>query len=72
MKRPVIPCHRIFTRYGQSGTPVSDWFPHLGGVIDDIAVVRSMFCKEVNHIPAAIESAPGHQGRLLDHPSVGS
>jgi hypothetical protein len=71
MLRPVIPCHRTFTRYGQSGIPVSDWFPHIGSVIDDIAVVRSMFCKEGNHIPAAIESATGHRGRLLDHPSLG-
>ena len=30
MKRPVIPCPRTFTRYGQSGIPVSDWFPHVG------------------------------------------
>src|SRR6202790_1504676 len=27
MRRPVIPCLRTFTRYGTSGTPVSDWFP---------------------------------------------
>src|SRR6478672_11161361 len=46
MRRPVIPCRRTFTRYGESGIPVSDWFPHLGGVIDDIAVVRSMWCTE--------------------------
>ena len=51
MKRPVIPCLRTFTRYGQSGIPVSDWFPHVGGVIDDIAVVRSMWCHEGNHFP---------------------
>ena len=31
MKRPVIPCLRTFTRYGKSGIPVSDWFPHVGG-----------------------------------------
>src|SRR6202161_1284584 len=28
MRRPVIPCLRTFTRYGESGIPVSDWFPH--------------------------------------------
>jgi hypothetical protein len=72
MLRPVIPCQRKFTRYGQSGIPVSDWFPHVGSVIDEIAVVRSMFCNESNHIPAAIESATGHRGRLLDHPTLGS
>lgn len=52
MRRPVIPCHRTFTRHGRSGTPVSDWFPHVGGVVDEIAVVRSMWCHEGNHFPA--------------------
>ena len=56
MRRPVIPCRRTFTRYGQSGIPVSDWFPHVGGVIDEVAVVRSMWCHEANHFPAVIET----------------
>src|SRR5277367_6250676 len=49
MQRPVIPCLRTFRRHGQSGIAVSDWFPHLGSVIDEVAVVRSMWCNEVNH-----------------------
>jgi hypothetical protein len=72
MKRPVIPCLRTFTRYGQSGTPVSDWFPHVGSVVDDLAVVRSMWCHEGNHFPAVIETCTGHRGRAFDHPSFGS
>jgi hypothetical protein len=72
MRRPVIPCHRTFTRCGQSGIPVSDWFPHVGGVIDDIAVVRSMWCNEPNHFPAVIETSTGHRGRQFDHPTFGS
>ena len=72
MRRPVIPCHRVFTRYGQSGTPVSDWFPHVGSVIDDIAVVRSMYCRETNHFPAVIETATGHRGRQLENPTLGA
>jgi hypothetical protein len=72
MRRPVIPCHRTFTRYGKSGTPVSDWFPHVGGVIDEIAVVRSMWCNEGNHFPAVIETCTGHRGRQFDHPTFGS
>jgi hypothetical protein len=72
MKRPVIPCHRTFTRYGKSGIPVSDWFPHVGSVIDDIAVVRSMWCNEGNHFPAVIETCTGHRGRAFDHPTFGS
>lgn len=72
MKRPVIPCLRTFTRHGESGTPVSDWFPNIGGVIDDIAVVRSMWCHEGNHFPAVIETTTGHRGRQFDHPTLGS
>ena len=72
MRRPVIACHRTFTRYGKSGTPVSDWFPHVGGVIDEIAVVRSMWCNEPNHFPAVIETSTGHRGRQFDHPTFGS
>jgi hypothetical protein len=72
MKRPVIPCLRTFTNYGQSGIPVSDWFPHVGGVVDEIAVVRSMWCHEGNHFPAVIETTTGHRGRQFDHPTLGS
>ena len=72
MKRPVIPCLRTFTRYGKSGIPVSDWFPHVGSMIDEIAVVRSMWCHEGNHFPAVIETCTGHRGRQFDHPTFGS
>ncbi len=72
MKRPVIPCLRTFTPYGKSGVPVSDWFPHVGGMIDEIAVVRSMWCHESNHFPAVIENFTGHRGRPFDHPTLGS
>lgn len=71
MRRPVIYCRRTFTRHGKSGTPVSEWFPHVGGVIDDIAVVRSLWCHEGNHFPAAIETCTGHRGRQFDHPTLG-
>jgi hypothetical protein len=72
MKRPVIPCLRTFTRYGKSGIPVSDWFPHVGEVIDDIAVVRSMYCHQTNHFPAVLEHATGKPLRQFDHPCLGS
>ena len=64
------PCLRTFTRYGKSGIPVSDWFPHVGGVIDEIAVVRSMWCHEGNHFPAVIETCTGHRGRAVRPPDV--
>jgi len=72
MKRPVIPCLRTFTPYGQSGIPVSDWFPNVGSVIDDIAVVRSMYCHQTNHFPAVLEHATGKPLRQFEHPCLGS
>ena len=72
MKRPVIPCRRTFTKYGESGIPVSDWFPNIGGVIDELAVVRSMWCHETNHFPAVVETATGHRDRVVEHASLGS
>ena len=69
MKRPVIPCLRTFTRYGQSGIPVSDWFPHVGGVIDNIAVVRSMYC--LQSLADQFQAQAGVL-RQFDHPCLGS
>lgn len=71
IKRPVIRCQRTFTPCGRSGIPVSDWFPHVGSVVDDIAFVRSMWCNEGNHFPAVIETVTGHRGRQFDNPSLG-
>ena len=71
-KRPVIPCLRTFKRYGNSGIPISDWFPNVGGVIDDIAVVRSMYCHQTNHFPAVIEHTTGKPLRQFENPYLGS
>ncbi len=38
-----------FKKYGQSGIEVSDFFPNIGGCVDDIAVVRSMWTTDDNH-----------------------
>src|SRR5258707_4658278 len=31
-----------FNKYGQSGQEISSLFPHIGGIADDICIVRSM------------------------------
>ena len=38
-----------FRKYGESGIEVSDFFPHVGNCVDDIAVVRSMWTTDDNH-----------------------
>ena len=72
MKRPVIPILRTYKQYGKSGIPVSDWFPNVGETIDDIAVVRSMYCHQTNHFPAVLEGATGKPLRQFEHPCLGS
>src|SRR5688572_12394212 len=39
-----------FKRYGKSGLPASDLFPHIGGCVDDIAFIRSMVSESNNHV----------------------
>lgn len=59
-----------FKKYGQSGIPVSDLFPHIGSCIDDIAVIRSMVADFSEHTNANyfMHSGSGLQGR----PSMGA
>ena len=59
-----------FKRYGQSGTEVSELFPHVGECIDDICVVRSMHTNVPNHEPSLLLWNCG-EARLA-RPSMGS
>ncbi len=48
-RHTIYPLQTGFRRRGQSGIDVSDWFPHIGSCIDDIAVLRSMWTTDDNH-----------------------
>ncbi len=54
-----------FRNRGESGIPVSDLFPHVGGFADDLAVVRSMVSNFSEHTAANyfIHTGSGLQGR---------
>jgi hypothetical protein len=41
-----------FARRGTCGAPVSEAMPHLAGVVDDIAFIRSMHTTNITHEPA--------------------
>src|SRR5579872_350383 len=43
-----------FRPYGECGTVLSELLPHLATVVDDIALVRSMWTDQFNHAPAAL------------------
>jgi hypothetical protein len=41
-----------FRRFGQSGQEICEHFPDIGGVADDVCIVRSMQSEQINHDPA--------------------
>ena len=41
-----------FEKYGKSGQSISKALPHIGGIADDICIVRSMTTQQINHDPA--------------------
>ena len=59
-----------FRRRGQSGLWVSELFPHLAKVADELTVVRSMYAETSNHTPATFQESTGF--RLNGYPVVGS
>ena len=58
-----------FSPQGRSGLPVSEVFPRLGGVADDLCVIRSMYTDIPAHEVATIMM---NTGSRLVRPSLGS
>jgi hypothetical protein len=50
-----------FKRYGKSGVEMSSLLPHIGDIVDDITLVRSMFTEPINHDPAVTFMGTGNQ-----------
>jgi hypothetical protein len=70
-RNTLYPLQVGFKKYGQSGIEVSDFFPHVGQCIDDLAVIRSMWTTDDNH-GAQVQF---HSGRhMLDghFPTIGA
>ncbi len=59
-----------FERYGQSGTFVSDLFPHLGSVIDDVCILNAMHCDSAGHDKATLAAHTG--SAQFARPSAGA
>jgi hypothetical protein len=59
-----------FHRRGMSGLWVSDLFPHLAEVADELTVIRSMVAETSNHTPATFQENSGF--RLNGFPALGS
>jgi hypothetical protein len=59
-----------FRKFGTNGTEISELFPHIGSVVDDICIVRSMTTDAINHDPAHMFMNSGSQ--IAGRPSMGS
>jgi Protein of unknown function (DUF1501) len=70
-ERPkLLATKRKFARHGKSQTWVSDCLPHTAGIVDDIAVIRSMATDVFNHGPAKIFTNTGSP--QFGRPSMGA
>ncbi|HKQ36787.1 MAG TPA: DUF1501 domain-containing protein, partial [Verrucomicrobiae bacterium] len=59
-----------FQPYGQCGLPVSDLFPHIGSLADEVCVIKSMHTEQINHDPAHAFMNTG--SIIKGRPSMGS
>ena len=59
-----------FRQRGESGLWVSELFPHIASIADELTVIRSMVTDSANHTPATFEELTGFQ--LNGFPTMGS
>jgi hypothetical protein len=59
-----------FAKFGANQTEICALFPHIGSVIDDICLIRSMTTDAINHDPAHMFMNTGSQ--IVGRPSMGS
>ncbi len=60
-----------FSKRGQSGIEVSDWWPEVGSCVDDLSVVRSVWTTDNNH-GAQLQFHTGRHVLEGKHPTIGS
>lgn len=69
-KWPCLPAIKPFKKYGQSGIALSEMLPNVGGIADEICLVRSMHTEAVNHAPGVTFFMTGAQ--VPGRPSLGA
>jgi len=58
---PIAPSIYKFKRHGRSGAWVSELLPHTAGVVDDLAIIKSVHTEAINHDPAITYICTGRQ-----------
>src|SRR5207248_486967 len=59
-----------FKPFGRSGQMVCELFPHIGGIVDETCIIRSMWTEQINHDPAHTFMNSG--SIITGRPSFGS
>jgi hypothetical protein len=59
-----------FRKFGRNETELSELLPHLGSVVDDLCLVKSMTTEAINHDPAHMFMNTGSQ--IAGRPSMGA
>src|SRR5437016_11964720 len=67
---PIAPSIYKFAPHGQCGTMVSELLPHTAQIVDELAVVRTVYTEAINHDPASTYILTGNQ--LRGKHSIGS
>lgn len=67
---PLLASQRKWTKYGECGLEVSDWYPHVGACADDLCVVRSCWADGLNHVGSVCQMNTG--SILAGRPSLGA
>ncbi len=67
----IMPLQVGFKRYGENGIEVSDWLPNLGGVVDDLCIIRSMYTTDNDH-NAEFQFHTGRHSLDEQQPTIGS
>tara|TARA_Y100000758_G_scaffold300129_1_gene263750 strand:+ start:3069 stop:4529 length:1461 start_codon:yes stop_codon:yes gene_type:complete len=67
---PIAPSIFKFNQHGKHGAWVSELLPHTAGVIDDLAVIKTIHTEAINHDPAITYIQTGSQ--LPGRPSAGA
>ena len=59
-----------YQKFGDCGAEISELLPHLGSIVDDVAIVKSMSTDAFNHAPGQIMMNTGAQ--QFGRPSMGA
>jgi hypothetical protein len=69
-ENPLLPSQRKWKRFGESGLEISDWYPQVAELADDLCVLRSCWADGLNHVGSVCQMNTG--SILAGRPSLGS